>query len=624
MSLATYGGAVTPALPDAIDRSTALKALAAVGAVMLVVAAVGGYFLSTFETPRVESVENEFGDISEDRSAIRTQVSVVNPNDRDVPGEATVAYTVSMNSVEVAEGRKSGVRIPPGRTNLSFRTAMDNRRIPAWWVTHVNRDERTVLRTSPRVSLSLLPVSQSLPAQTSTIETDLLGPLANESERSVTVANESVLTVSRQQADWGEATGERTPLRFSTRIRNDHSRPITLDAIAYRVRMNDVAVGTGVDEEGVEIPPGEARTVTVDAAIDTPRMQRWWVSHLRRDQATNLSVDVAAVVGNGSDAERLPLDVLDKRAAFETNFLGEGNTSVEVFATEQAGITFTEPTVDRGESRWGAVTDEHTEIVTEARVENPNRDSELRDLLAAETSYTTSINDVEVASNTTRVDPLPLGSSTLTTSARMDTDDVPVWWARHLNDGERSTTRTRTDGDADVGITTYPLNLSDDEGTFETNMLAGLNDDSTQTISAGGRPALTIHSTEAEWGQATPERAPLVVHADMENEQPTETTLRDITYTVELNDVTLANRTNDDVFIFGPGERRTIETTLLLNNSKMAEWWPTHVRNGERSTLTIEAYATVESGGETERVELDFLEEDRTVETDVLGATDGE
>jgi LEA14-like dessication related protein len=50
----------------------------------------------------------------------------------------------------------------------------------------------------------------------------------------------------------------------------------------------------------------------------------------------------------------------------------------------------------------------------------------------------------------------------------------------------------------------------------------------------------------------------------------------------------------------------------------MAEWWPTHVRNGQVSVLDRTATATVETDDDAERVELGFLSGNQTVETDVL------
>jgi LEA14-like dessication related protein len=105
----------------------------------------------------------------------------------------------------------------------------------------------------------------------------------------------------------------------------------------------------------------------------------------------------------------------------------------------------------------------------------------------------------------------------------------------------------------------------------------------------------------------------------VENEDPlSSVTIRDVDYTVAINDVTLADRTAPESHTLAPGERRTVEFTLVLNNSRMAAWWPTHIRGGETSQLSQTATATVKTDRGTERVELEFLSGNRTVETDLL------
>jgi LEA14-like dessication related protein len=103
------------------------------------------------------------------------------------------------------------------------------------------------------------------------------------------------------------------------------------------------------------------------------------------------------------------------------------------------------------------------------------------------------------------------------------------------------------------------------------------------------------------------------------NERSVPVTLRDVTYTVALNDVRLADeRELDRTVELPPGTTRTVEFTLYLDNSETAAWWPTHVRNGERSELRTDARGTVEVYGVSNRVDLDFLGTNATVETDLL------
>jgi LEA14-like dessication related protein len=587
------------------------------GVALLVVVLAGGGLAMAYDRPQVESVESEFVDVGDDSASVDTRVVVVNPNDRPFPGRLDLGYAVSLNGVEVVSGTEPGVRLGPGRNTIETNAEFDNSKIPEWWVTHVNNGERTTMKTAATVGV-VGGFGPTVPAQERTIETDLLGPLSDSRETTVHMGNHSVLVVGDQRAEWGEADGEETPIHFSTELENVHDRPVTIDGTDYEVRMNGVVVGQGQTADGIELGPGDSGTFEVRATLDTRKMQEWWVTHLRNNQSTDLQIEVYAVADDGQSRERLPISMFERRATFETDFLGDGRTSVEL-RESPAPPEFSEPRVEGTTSEWGAVRDEETEIETTVDVVNEN-DGTFSDILTLSVTQRTTLAGVTVAEGTDRVDELPQGSGQVSITTTKPHSVVPEWWAAHLRNGEVSETRTELDAEADVGVTTFSLDLRDRSSTVETDMLSDLNDDSRRSVRSErtGMPILTVHSTSARWEDPTADSATIVVEADVSNEQYSEVTVRDLDYTFDLNSVRLADDRAPESYTLAPGERRTITFTMTLNNSKMAEWWPTHVENGEVSALERQVVATVESDGETERVELDFLSESGQIETDLL------
>lgn len=180
---------------------------------------------------------------------------------------------------------------------------------------------------------------------------------------------------------------------------------------------------------------------------------------------------------------------------------------------------------------------------------------------------------------------------------------------------------TDVSGVADVDVTTLPVDLPDRNSTVETDVVSKLSSDEPSTIEQGGRTVATVTGTDAEWASATPERGEITMRVTLRNERTlSSVTLRDVNYTVALNDVRLADRRElGRTFEIPPGATRTLEFTVVLDHTKMADWWPTHVRNGERSRLDTRAFATVEVGGQTERTAFSFFGSNEIVETDVLG-----
>lgn len=601
--------------PD-ISRRTVLLAIVALVAVVGVASA--GVAM-TYDSPQVENASTTFGTVNAEYAQVHTRVVVTNPNGQSYPGSHDLGYTVLLNDVTVVNGEKPGVQLQPGRNVVETTARFDNAKIPAWWASHVNNDERTRFRTRAEVGLFGLPVGPGIPVQSRTITTDLLGPLTNESRSTVTLGSREVLVIGDQRGSWAEADAQRSPIAFSSEMKNVHERPVHIDGVDYEIRMNDVVVGAGRTNDSIELQPGESGTFTANIGLDTQKMQQWWVSHLRNNQSTDLSVEIYAVVDDGDERERVPLTVFERHAVFETDFLGSGATSVRVVGT---GTTpaFSQPSVEEAGSEWGRVGDDETAIRTTVDVVNNNSEA-FNDILSLDVTQRTTFAGVMVTEGTRTIEDLPQGSGEVAVRTTMAHSVVPEWWAAHLRNGETSQSRTELDGVADVGVTTFGLDLEDRNSTVETNTLSDLNDDSTRAVRSDetGRRLLTVHSTTAEWRDVSAESATIHVTADLENENQLESaTIKEIDYAVDINNVSLADDRAPQEYTLDPGERRTVTLTLELNNSKMAEWWPTHIRRGEQSEIHRKVVATVETDGEEERVKLEFLSGTVPVETDLL------
>lgn len=603
-----------------VERGTALRLGAAV--VLLVAAAAGLYLFqlgSNFQQPELRAMESEFGAVTDEQTAVRSHLVVYNPNDESLPGAAEVTYTIRMNDVTMARGAKAGVGLDPGRNELDLTADLDNAKIPAWWVTHVNNGEQTRLSIVPGVSVTGVPIGSDLPARNRTIVTDLLSTFSRDEPRTVTLNDRPLMTVSNQTARWGEADRERTPIVVTSHIENTHDEPVRLDGTEYRIEMNGVVVGNGTTDEGFVLDPGASTTYTVRPAIDTPRMQAWWASHVQNDERTRLSVEVYGVVEQDGERTRVPISVFEREARVHSDFLGDGNTTVDPVDRQEESFTFEAPVLVGSDSEWGDVGDETTEIDTRLTVENPN-DGEVGDLVRLDVSQETRINEVPVADGATRVGPLAPGTNEASLTSAFKHSAVPAWWARHLNAGEQSAVVTVTDTTADVGVTTIDVEATDDRSqTLETDLLAGFNDTSDRAVEQDGQRVATIRETRAAWGRATEQTAPIDTAVTVRNERTQPITITDITYTVRLNSVVLAdNRTVQERYEIAPFTTETIRPTFLLDNAKMAAWWPTHVDNGESSTLHTEVYLTVESPLGEKRVKVDAFSNDRTVTTEFV------
>ncbi|PSP84728.1 hypothetical protein BRC83_04615 [Halobacteriales archaeon QS_1_68_17] len=113
-----------------------------------------------------------------------------------------------------------------------------------------------------------------------------------------------------------------------------------------------------------------------------------------------------------------------------------------------------------------------------------------------------------------------------------------------------------------------------------------------------------------------------VVETDLvvENPNPVGISLGGVTvdYTVRMNDIPMANGTKDGVAV-GAGNS-TVETTMLLYNERIPGWWVSHVRDGERTDLAVDARVRSSTLGQS----VSTTPATREIETDVLSAVNSD
>jgi LEA14-like dessication related protein len=306
---------------------TAVVALVLVVGVLIVVAIGAG----VFGVPSVEGVDNRFGTVNDTATIIETNVSVDNPNPIGVQlGGLTLDYGVSMNGVGMANGTKEGVSLGSGASTVSLQPRMENERIPAWWVTHVRNGERTDLTVTADARSSLLGESFEAPEIDREISTDIDAALDSTETRPVdadrTLVSDPVLYINETSGSWGEVTDAETEIEMTFVVYNPKLYPVPLSELGYEMSMNDVDVGSGQSEGETVVPPESTATVTATTAIRNERLDEWWVSHLRRDQVTDLTIDFSAridLTGGGGGAIRIPLDSVTHQ--FETDVFGTKN-----------------------------------------------------------------------------------------------------------------------------------------------------------------------------------------------------------------------------------------------------------------------------------------------------------
>jgi len=595
--------------------------LGKIGAVLaagLVVTTVGvGAALTTGvvspEPPTVESIDNEWGEVTDETTGVETRVVVNNPNGVGIPGVAGVSYDVAMNDITVASGSSGAVSLAPGENELTLRTDIDNRKIPEWWASHINSGEQTTVAIRPSVNAPLF--SSEFSAQERTFSTDLLASFDSESAESVEAGGQTLLTVEETDAAWGEATTNETPLRFSGTVTNPNGEPVEFGTIGYTVSMNDVTVAEGTTGERVEIGANATETIEINSVLDNRKLDEWWISHVRNGEQTTLAVEAFAEVETDDGTRRVPLSFLSKRVAFETDILGGGETTTRQLDGD-AGADFAAPTVESVERDW-TNTESGTRFATTVVVNNPNEVNGTLGEVALDANYRVSLNDVGLLNESRRAT-LAEGRNELGFESTVSDDTVKRWWLSHIARGERTELTTAAEVTVDAGFAAIPVDVPERSSTFETDLLGGF-DGNEERVEIRGQHAATLENMGAEWGEPTMNATPMAISGDVTNERTAPMTIEKFGYEIRMNDVVLADN-ESDVGTTIPGQTtREVRTTGYLDTDRIPEWWVSHLENDERSALSVSYYVVVEYGGQTFTVELDSMSYEDTVETNAFG-----
>ncbi|MFB6088116.1 MAG: PKD domain-containing protein, partial [Haloarculaceae archaeon] len=294
---------------------------------------------------------------------------------------------------------------------------------------------------------------------------------------------------------------------------------------------------------------------------------------------------------------------------------------------------------DRGD--WGTVTENETEVVTTIWVDNPNPfPIALGSGLSA--TYNVSFNDVALASGEKDALSVPKGNSTLRLNSTIRNDRLPAWWARFVRANE--TIAMTIDGDltVDVGpsasygihreqtvlenstpiITALSQAANGTTGTYTTSvgtdqldasLLDGLVGEDTQSVTVG----YEIREADARWGSVTRRRTTLLFDFTIHNpgDVPVPAVPDGLGAEIEMNGVrmfetetgTLSPRSVGPDAVIPPGETRTVTYAVRMNNSKVDEWFTSHVRRGELTTVrtSFQLVFGVPSAGVTVRAPAD-------------------
>ncbi len=322
---------------------------------------------------------------------------------------------------------------------------------------------------------------------------------------------------------FGDVTEETTVIETNLTVNNPNPLGVRLGGLTidYEVLLNDVSMAQGV-REGVPLESGNS-TVAFTTEMSNEKIPAWWVSHLRNDEHTTLSVnaDVHSSLLNRSFEAPAVERSINTSLVSAFNSDEEREVNADTTGVEDPVLIVRET---RGE--WGTVSEETTEVRMAFDVYNPRE----YPVAISNLGYDVAMNDVSMGGGETNdsVVIAPGETETLEATFELTNENLDEWWVSHLQNDQVTTLTAdfylRVDL-SDLGAGTMEIPLDTMEQTIETDIFGegsgGGNGDSA-TDGAEGTDTSGDGTTETDRGTSTGTDGGTTT--ETEGDTPTETT----------------------------------------------------------------------------------------------------
>ncbi|MFP3909490.1 MAG: LEA type 2 family protein [Archaeoglobaceae archaeon] len=260
------------------------------------------------------------------------------------------------------------------------------------------------------------------------------------------------------------------------------------------------------------------------------------------------------------------------------------------------------PEVISTDHRWGEVTSEETELVSTIVVDGPN----FVPIPLSDVKVDIYMNGIHMGTGSAVGDTTISGRDEIEISSRIENERLRDWWLTHIRNGEETEVKIR--GTLVFGVLGYGLEVPVENNVrFNTSILSKM---SSKEVRMGftGFDALVMKNMEFKWDVEKESDTAIIVTMDVRNNLPVKIPLRSIDYQMKMNGVKIAQGASSDHRSIPASGQREIRMEMTMDNSKIPQWWVTHIQKGERTAVSIDMQLTLEMDGKEETVELSDME----------------
>jgi LEA14-like dessication related protein len=268
-------------------------------------------------------------------------------------------------------------------------------------------------------------------------------------------------------------------------------------------------------------------------------------------------------------------------------------------------------------SSWGTVTLETTEIDTVVKANNPTPLS--RSLQRVNVDL--YINDLKIASKTyekaTEIGPMQETGVSLTSF--LNNSEIPELWSTYIKNGNEF--HVKLDGNVTFKTwlreITCPISYNT---TVHTDLLELLNEAGSQDFRVGST-ALKLKSLGLTWGEVGLNQTEIIASALIFNPNSYSIAIKTLSCAIEMNDIRMGGgiiyRSTD----LKPESEETILFEATIDSTMLNEWWNTHLRNDQVTSINFRLDGLAEIFGGRYNFTVDYIQGGASIR--ILGETIG-
>jgi len=262
--------------------------------------------------PKVTEIQTHWGDITPEYSELIVVAKLENP----LPflPLKDVESLLYVNGIEIAEGH--AIKIDGDKATLSIK--IDNERIRDLWVSHLKSNESSeiLVKVYPVVNIFFTELRSSEKFREK-LDTDIFERKLNNEK--LLFGGGEIFEIRELKIKRGKVSNFITEVFLSGEALNKGMIELEIGRIEYRILINGVEVGRGVDELNIILKPEERKRFNATFLLDNTKIPEWWIKHVRNGEKSIIEFKLTLHIK--ADGFKAELDV-EQATNFSTNIAG--------------------------------------------------------------------------------------------------------------------------------------------------------------------------------------------------------------------------------------------------------------------------------------------------------------